>query len=373
MKREIEGLQEDIVQGLCGAGYTRAGSYTKPLVTSIGKVRIRVQRMRVACKESIETFSPILDALDIKKKVYANDVRMKCSDLASVTSYGKASEQFEKMTGIHVPKRTIHAFVQQIAPILKEENRKHVQSKELEHAVADGTKTHSIYKTKNEVNVIIGSSNGEKVLLAASVNREWKDVGMEVNGILNNCDALVRDADRSIATNVADKTEHQLDLVHAVKETMIKLWSENMPKDERDTVSRKMSGILFTLVSSVRKHLDDGDIDAMKKRIEYTLEELKDLSKELKRNDYVRASEFIRKNARLMVTFAKLATESIRIPYTSNVIERLMGEVARRCKHIWAHWSTKGLENMLQILLVKYCSPRFYEQFYKAYIAGMYN
>lgn len=74
-----------------------------------------------------------------------------------------------------------------------------------------------------------------------------------------------------------------------------------------------------------------------------------------------------------MVTFAKLAMEDIIIPYTSNVMERLMGEVARRCKHIWAHWSTNGLENLLQIILVKYCSPEFYHEFYNAYIAGLYN
>lgn len=321
------------------------------------------------------TFSPILAALSIRKKRYANDARMMLADMASVTSYGKAVEQFERITGIHVPKSTIHEFVQKVAPILKEENSKYLESKEIEHAIADGTKTHSVYGTKNEVSVVIGCSNngGKKVLLAASVNKDWQDVGMQVNGKLDNCDALVRDADRRIAASVADNTNHQLDLVHAVKETIIKLWSENMPKDERDAVSRKMRGILFTLVNSVKRHLDDGDMGAMKKRIEYTLEELNELSKELKRNGYVRASEFIRKNARLMVTFAKLATENISIPYTSNVIERLMGEVARRCKHIWAHWSTDGLENMLQILLVKYCSPRFYEQFYKAYIAGMYN
>jgi transposase-like protein len=134
-----------------------------------------------------------------------------------------------------------------------------------------------------------------------------------------------------------------------------------------------MKRILFTLVNSVREHLNDGDVDTVSKRVQHTLKGLKELSEELKKNGYDRASEFIRKNARLMVTFARLAVENISIPYTSNMMERLMGQVAKRCKHIWAHWSTDGLENMLQIILVKYCSPRFYDRFYKAYIAGMYN
>jgi transposase-like protein len=69
-----------------------------------------------------------------------------------------------------------------------------------------------------------------------------------------------------------------------------------------------------------------------------------------------------------MVTFAKLALKNIQIPYTSNVIERLMGEISKRCKHKWMHWSTEGLENMLQIILVRYTNPQFYKQFWKTYI-----
>jgi hypothetical protein len=55
----------------------------------------------------------------------------------------------------------------------------------------------------------------------------------------------------------------------------------------------------------------------------------------------------------LMVTFAKLALEEKIIPYTPNIIERLMGEIAKRCKDRWMHWSTDGLENMLHIILVR--------------------
>ena len=69
-----------------------------------------------------------------------------------------------------------------------------------------------------------------------------------------------------------------------------------------------------------------------------------------------------------MVTFAKLTTIGLYIPYTSNVIERMMGEIAKRCKHKWAHWSTEGLENMLWILLTRYTDTDLYEAFWKQYI-----
>ena len=68
------------------------------------------------------------------------------------------------------------------------------------------------------------------------------------------------------------------------------------------------------------------------------------------------------------VTFAKLALKNIQIPYTSNVIERLMGEISKRCKHKWMHWSTESLENILQIILVRYANPQFYKQFWKTCI-----
>ena len=79
---------------------------------------------------------------------------------------------------------------------------------------------------------------------------------------------------------------------------------------------------------------------------------------------------FIKSHSRLMVTFAKIALiRGIRLPYTSNAIERLMGEISKRCKHKWMHWSTEGLENMLWILLTRYTDPAFYhERFWNDYI-----
>jgi len=69
-----------------------------------------------------------------------------------------------------------------------------------------------------------------------------------------------------------------------------------------------------------------------------------------------------------MVTFAELALEGVEIPYTTNEIERLMGEVSKRCKNKWMHWSTEGLKNILTIILVRYTNKQLYQQFKNAYI-----
>ena len=125
--RLIEERQEDLIYEMCGPRYSRGyvyrrgGSYTKRLVTSLGEIRFRVERVIRRIDDKVR--SPILEALDVKRRKYSRDMRMKCVEFASKMSYGDASMEFEKATGVHVSKRTIHSFVQQIAPRLLELNR----------------------------------------------------------------------------------------------------------------------------------------------------------------------------------------------------------------------------------------------------------
>jgi transposase-like protein len=95
--------------------------------------------------------------------------------------------------------------------------------------------------------------------------------------------------------------------------------------------------------------------------IRRTIEELERLAKMLFFKGYRNAASFIRRNARMMVTFAEMAMEGMRIPYSSNVIERLMVEVSKRSKNRWMRWSEKGLRSMLTLVLVRYTEPVCYE------------
>jgi len=47
------------------------------------------------------------------------------------------------------------------------------------------------------------------------------------------------------------------------------------------------------------------------------------------------------------VTFAEHAVEGFEVPWTSNPVERLMGEVSKRCKNQWMRWTAEGLEAIL--------------------------
>nr|MDO8080148.1 ISH6 family transposase [Candidatus Freyarchaeota archaeon]MDO8082460.1 ISH6 family transposase [Candidatus Freyarchaeota archaeon] len=57
------------------------------------------------------------------------------------------------------------------------------------------------------------------------------------------------------------------------------------------------------------------------------------------------------------------------VPYTNNLIERLMGEIAKRVKNKWMHWSTQGLENLLNILLVRYCNEQLFSEIKEKYLS----
>ena len=362
LSKAIEALQARLVMDLEALGWRRSTSYQRPLVTKLGRVVFTV----VKVKRGRRVFSPIIYTLGIEKRRYSRDVRMLLADKASRLSYRDAMIDFQNHAGVEIPKSTIHSFVQEIGRQLGEANQAMVCCEEPQVVMVDGTKTHSVYSTPNHVRVIIGydPDTHRKTLIHASVNQDWSHIGRDVN---TGNSRLVGDADRSIYLNL-EYEKRQLDLVHAVKDSLYKLWAEGMNKKERETVSVQMKQLLYALVNSVKKHLEDNDKEALKRRIENTIKGLIALAEELELKGYPKTAIFIKSNARFMVTFAKLALKNIRIPYTSNAIERLMGEISKRCKHKWMHWSTEGLENMLQIILVRYTNPQFYKQFWKTYI-----
>lgn len=331
--------------------YRRAGSYAKTLVTSIGAIRFKVKRVMRRTDNRIE--SPILEALDVKRRKYSRDVRMKLAEFASKMSYQDASLEFETATGIGVPKRTIHSFVQEVAPSLLEANRTGTQPKIV---MGDTTRVRALKSREmNEVHVLI-SEGGQ--LLHLGVNGEWPRVEAEVP---------ISDNEPGLTSAVKAK-RRQLGILHALKYLLFTLWGERMSKDDRVEVEKAVRQTLFTLVNSTKKHLKDGDKGRLKARIDRTLRELHEIADGLGERGYTRASEFITRNAGFTVTFADLALEDIEIPYTTNKIERLMGEVSKRCKHQWMHWSTNGLRNILTIILVRYTNQSLYTKFKNAYI-----
>ena len=141
-----------------------------------------------------------------------------------------------------------------------------------------------------------------------------------------------------------------------------------MSLEDRHEAREAVRHVVFPLVYSAQKHLEDGDGEKLRAMIDEALRELRRVARGLRRRGYPKAARFLERNARFMVTFAEVALKGMRVPYTSNRIERLMGEVSKRCKHQWMHWSTDGLRNILILVLVRYTDEALYENFKNAYI-----
>jgi len=320
--RLIEERQEEIILELCGVKYSRShpykrgGSYTKTLVTSLGTIRFKVKR--VTRRTDNRTSSPVLGALDVNRRNYSRDVRIKLVEFASKMSYNDSSLEFETASGVHVSKRTIHRFVQEITPPLLEANK---TTDESGIVLGDSTKVRAPHsRGMNKVHVLL-SEGGQ--LLHLGVNSEWPTV---------KADPLISDNEAGLI-NAVKAERRQLGILHALKYLPFTLWEERMSKDERMEVDKAAKQPLFTLVNSTKKHREDGNKERLKNRINKTLIELHQIADELGDRGYIKASSFITRNARFMVTFAQLTLEDVEIPYTTNKIERLMGEISKRCKH----------------------------------------
>lgn len=361
----LKNAQEDLIDKLCEQGYVRNGTKPRTLKTTLGKVSMRVQRVR---SNKGRSCIPFLSVLGIEgKERYTRDIKMESADSAIKLTYRDAEEEVRKR-GIKVSRSRIHKFVQEVGPKIREENQRHIEKQNI--VMADGTKAHGMGK-KNEINVVIGRDleSGAKTLLNVSVNRSWEDVGRGSNRHIGDDALLVADAEKAIR-NTLKKAEFQMDIRHVISEVYHKLWEHGAPKETRKEILTELKAILYTLKSSVEKHVQDRDMDRLQWRIDKTLDDLKKLAEAVGRMGYWKVRKFVKNCANYMVTFARLVISGIKVPYTSNMIERLMGEIAKRVKNKWMHWSATGLENLLNILLVRYCNKKLYKKIWNKYVYG---
>lgn len=367
LKEALESYQARLLDELCGEKrkpngiYRRAGSARRPktIITSLGVVKFRL--LKVKKEATGETMTPILDVLDVRGRKYTRQVKAECAELTSKLSYGDASEEYNRLTGVLIPKSTIHGFTQKLAPGMLQAvlNSATPSQPERQVILMDGTEVRNVERGGfNQVRVGIGVDETGKRLLNLTVNQPYQPIPKD--------SILISDGDSALKSQ--EPWKHQLCIIHAVKRLMFALWRERASKEEREYLKAELERVLYTLVNSTRKHSEDGNHHALRSRIRSTLKELSILTAELKHQGYREAAEFLTQNAKLLVTFAELALEGVRIPHTTNQIERLMGEIAKRCKHHWAHWSDRGLKNILTLILTHYTNPTLYEEYWQNYI-----
>jgi uncharacterized protein YlzI (FlbEa/FlbD family) len=373
----IQTIDEKEVERLCGSKYQRGngenryqrgGTCSRDPVTAIGKLNIKLHK--VVDADTNKTYKPIYDIVDFEgKKVYQEDISMISVELATKMTYRDTVKEGKFITKDFPSPCTVNQRVIEYGEKIQELNTDKIENAGIETAFSDGTKTHSQEKglEKNEINVVIGMKNGKKVILGAKANESWNKMAKEMRSAkaVTNETVFCGDAEKEMKNAMTkDDDLYQLDLVHAARIAGFKLWEDKiMSLEERKTIVSKLERVLYTLKNSVEKHFVDKNTDDLKSRINTTVDELKKMSKELWKLGCRKTATFIKEYSNNMVVFAKFAVNGRKVPWNSNIIERLMGEIAKRIKHKWMRWTTKGLETIINIILVRYCSEENYEEF----------
>jgi hypothetical protein len=373
----IQTIDEQEVEKLCGGKYLRGngenryrrgGTSERGPVTAVGKLNVTLHK--VVDTEANQTFKPINSVVDLAgKKIYQENISMIAVELATKMTYRDTVKEGKFITKDFPSPCTVNTRVIEYGEKIQELNTEKIENAGIKTAFSDGTKTHSQEKglDKNEINVVLGMKNNKKVILGAKVNDPWNDMAKELRVAKAVTDETVfcGDAEKEMKNAMTNDDElYQLDLVHAARIAGFKLWEDKiMSLEERKTIVSKLEGVVYTLKNAVEKHLVDKNTDALKSRINKTVDELKKMSKELWKLGCRKTSTFIKEYSNNMVVFAKFAVKGRRVPWNSNIIERLMGEIAKRTKHKWMRWTTKGLETIINIILVRYCSEENYEEF----------
>jgi len=237
--------------------------------------------------------------------------------------------------------------------------------------IPDGTKCHSQDddRSSHSVQATLGEDTAEesRSLLDLSVNADWDETAAELDdiGAVTDDATVVSDADSGIVTAFTDENrDHQLDLVHVGRTLGYTLWDDGVfSLDRRKEIVSEVIDEVFHLKNSVAKHRPAEEFAAIRSRIARTRERLEKTAWQLEQFGSAKAAGYLRRWLPSIVTFAEHAVEGFEVPWTSNPVERLMGEVSKRCKNQWMRWTAEGLEAILQLRLVKYADPEYYQAF----------
>lgn len=370
----IQSADQELIERYCGEKYgrgngkhqyQRAGSIERHPVTAIGRLTLTLHRLKD--KVAGRIFVPVEERIEFQgKKIYQEDISMIGAELATKMTYRDAVKEGKQFIPDFPSACTLNRRVIEYGERIKAFNGKKTQDVHLEVAFADGTKTHSQEsgRSKNEVKVVVGMREGKKVLLEAQVNKPWADTArtLDAAGALTDETVFIADAEQELrAALVTGKRHFQLDFLHAFRDTSYKLWKESeMTLEDRKRIISTLKAILFSLSHAVAAGRTG---ELLKQKINRTVDALKKLAEELWTLGCQKAASFIREYSNTLVTFAVLAVQGRKVPWNSNLIERLMGEIAKRTKHKWMRWTSKGLETLLNLILVRYTSEDSYERF----------
>lgn len=378
----VESLDAARVEALCGKKHAhgngdqrfqRRGTDTRTAVTTAGEHEFSLHYVEDTAADHDESsyFRPVEDVLDFDgQNRYQQDIAAKSIDLATSLSYRDAADHGDGFVSMPSP-TTINRRAKDYGSKLKQFLPDCVAETDADAVIPDGTKCHSQDddRSYHSVQATLGENTAEesRSLLDLSVNANWDETAAELDDIdaVTDDATVVSDAEEGIVTAFTDeRRDHQLDLVHVGQTLDYNLWDDGVfSLDRRNEIVSEVIDEVFHLKNSVAKHRPDEEFAAIRERIARTTERIEKTAWQLDQYGSEKAAGYLRRWLPSIVTFAEAAIEGFEVPWTSNPVERLMGEVSKRCKNQWMRWTAEGLEALLQLRLVKYADPAHYQSF----------
>jgi hypothetical protein len=380
----VESLDAARVEALCGEKHAhgngdqrfqRAGTDTRTAVTTAGEHEFDLHYVKDTAADHDEPsyFRPVEDVLGFDgQNRYQQDIAAKSVDLATSLSYRETADHgdgiFERMPS----PTTINRRAKEYGTKLKEFLPECIADTEADAVIPDATKCHSQDddRSYHSVQATLDEDVDEqsRSLLNLSVNADWDEIAADLDDVdaVTDDATVVSDADGGITTAFTDENrEHQLDLVHVGRTLDYNLWDDGVfSLDRRNEIIWEVIDEVFHLKNSVAKHGPEEEFAAIRERIARTTERIEKTAWQLEQFGSEKAASYLRRWLPSIVTFAEAAIEGFEVPWTSNPVERLMGEVSKRCKNQWMRWTAEGLEALLQLRLVKYADPDHYRSFF---------
>jgi 23S rRNA pseudoU1915 N3-methylase RlmH len=381
VKMIIEGINDASVVAYCGEknapgngqrDYQRAKVINRDIKTSLGEINCKMNGIKNTSQVDNEIFYPLDEKIEIdKNKNFQNEISFKCAESASKMTYRDTVKVIKNFISTKISTMTIQRSVKYYGKQLKEFYQKHIKEKYKDEKInvmqADSTKgaTQDHNKKQNNMAVAIGiDNNGQSVLLDHGVNKSWSIINDEIKELdaisKNGC--LVADGEKSIRNSLVNDNMHfQYDTIHFPRELGFNLWIDDInDKKEKKEIINELTSILYHQINATEKYRNDEK--KLKESINKRTKELKSLSNKLKEKGYKKAANFVRTYSNYAFTYSALILEGIEVPWNSNIIERSMGEIQKRCKHKWMRWSTEGLDGMLSFILIQYFAPEIYQK-----------
>lgn len=385
LQEVLRARNDEVVTAICGpryhpeanARYTRAGNKKRILGTRFGKVEIKASRVRD--KLTGRTEIPLwADVLIDKRRIYQEDISSLAEQFSTKLTYRDTVKELGKVIPEVPSARTINRRVMEDGAVLS----KQIQERELKATTLqpDGTKLHSQEGGNRDVNMVIATNGGkEPRLRSLTVGKGWEE-HLDALSRTMFCNrfnepvppTVVSDMERGLAELITpDGGYWQPCIPHVYRGFAYALWGDGLRHgDEKKGYIRTVVNIVQHLLNSVRCHLPKGEMEELTQRIIQTTKELRRLATLLLADNYYKAAGFLREISANITTFATLAMQGIIVPWHNNLVERIMGEVSKRCKHKWMSWTDRGSQALLTILIIETVEPDTFDAFWSRKLYG---